>query len=49
MNQVEYTIEIEYIDDYKIIHQTPILSDEERKEKEKEILYKIYQLFSSKI
>jgi len=41
----EYQQEIEYKGNYKIIHNIPIMTEEEKKEKEKEILYNIYQHF----
>jgi hypothetical protein len=45
--KLEYEQFIEYIGRYKVIHNTPILTDEEKKEKDKEILIKIVNRLSN--
>jgi hypothetical protein len=45
-NDSKYITEVEYINDYKVIHNTPIMNDEEKEEKKKETLFKIISFLS---
>lgn len=44
----KYTIEIEYINGWKVIHKIPIMTDEEREEKKREIVLGLYNLLCNK-
>lgn len=44
--EIEYDIEIKYVDGYKIINKTPKMTPEEMEKKQREILTKIYNILS---
>jgi hypothetical protein len=45
--KVEYRQEIEYIGRYRVIHNIPILTDEEKEKIDKEILIKLINCLSN--
>ncbi len=45
-NDSKYITEVEHINGFKVIHQIPIMTDEEREEKKKEIVFSLHNLFS---
>lgn len=45
--KIQYTQKVEYMNGFKVIHNKPILSDEEKRKRQKETLINLYNLFFS--